>query len=79
MRGWVAPTTYLTGIGWYFATCLVLGVLLGRWVDARTGLEPLFTLAGILLGLALAAYGGIRMLLRFMRRFEAEAPRNEGQ
>jgi len=66
---WMVPTAYLLGIGWYFATCIILGVVIGRWADARTGLEPVLTLAGIVLGLAVAMVGGIRMLLPFMRRF----------
>ena len=62
----------MLGAGWFFATCLILGVVLGRWADSATGLEPLFTLAGIVLGLALALVGGIRMLAPFMRRFNGE-------
>jgi hypothetical protein len=69
---WAAPTAYLLGVGWFFATCLVLGVVLGRWADSTTGLEPVFTLVGIMLGLAVAMVGGIRMLLPFMRRFNGE-------
>jgi hypothetical protein len=69
---WVAPTAYLLGAGWFFATCLILGVVLGRWADSATGLKPVFTLAGIVLGLALALVGGIRMLQPFMRRYNGE-------
>jgi F0F1-type ATP synthase assembly protein I len=69
---WVAPTAYLLGIGWYFATCIILGVLLGRWVDQQTGFEPAFTLVGIVLGLALAMVGGIRMLMTFLSRSSGE-------
>ena len=71
--GWVAPTAYLMGAGWYFATCLVLGVLAGRWLDSYTSLEPVFTLLGIALGLTLAIGGGIRMLVPFMNRFGNDA------
>jgi hypothetical protein len=66
---WVAPTAYLLGIGWFFATCIVLGIVIGRWADGATGLEPTFTLAGIFLGLAIAAVGGFRMLMPFVERF----------
>ncbi len=72
MGSWFVPTAYLLGAGWYFATCLILGVVLGRWADSATGLEPLFTLAGIVLGLAVALVGGIRMLAPFMRRLNGE-------
>jgi hypothetical protein len=66
---WVAPTAYLLGAGWYFATCIVLGIVLGRWADSASGLEPTFTLIGIFVGLAVAIIGGIRMVQPFMDRF----------
>ncbi|HJP41500.1 MAG TPA: AtpZ/AtpI family protein [Dehalococcoidia bacterium] len=66
--GWVAPTAYLLGAGWYFATCIVIGIGVGLWVDGLTGLKPTFTLIGIFLGLAVALVGGIRMLAPFMER-----------
>lgn len=68
MGSWVAPTAYLLGVGWYFATCILLGVVLGRWADSATGLEPVFTLVGMVLGLAVALFGGLRMLMPFMSR-----------
>jgi hypothetical protein len=64
------------GIGWYFATCLILGVVLGRWADGRTDLEPTFTLIGIGLGLAVALVGGYRMLIPFINRFGSESTEN---
>ena len=69
MGSWVAPTAYLLGIGWYFATCILLGVLGGLWLDSATGLRPTFTLVGIALGLVLAFVGGLRMLMPFLRRY----------
>jgi len=69
LGSWVAPTAYLLGAGWFFATCIILGVVLGRWADSATGLEPVFTLIGIVVGLAVALIGGIRMLMPFMNRF----------
>ena len=71
--GWVAPTAYLMGAGWYFATCIVIGIVAGRWLDGLTSLEPLFTLLGIVLGLTLAIGGGVRMLIPFMNRFGNDA------
>lgn len=68
MGSWMVPTAYLLGAGWFFATALILGVLIGRWADEKTGLEPTFTLIGIFAGLAVALVGGIRMLQPFMRR-----------
>lgn len=68
MGSWVAPTASLLGVGWFFATCILLGVVLGRWADGATGLEPVFTLIGIIVGLAVAFVGGIRMLMPLMSR-----------
>lgn len=62
----------LVGIGWYVGICLVGGVLLGLWVDEKTGLLPLFTLLGLLLGLVLAFYGMYRMVLPLI-----QGPRDE--
>ena len=60
---WIVPAAWLLGIGWYFATCVLIGVLAGRWLDGRFGSDkPLFTLAGIFIGLAAALYGGYTAL-----------------
>jgi Putative F0F1-ATPase subunit Ca2+/Mg2+ transporter len=69
MGSWVGPTASLLGAGWFFATAIILGVVLGRWADSATGLEPTFTLVGIVVGLAVALAGGIRMLMPFMSRY----------
>lgn len=68
MGSWVVPTTYLLGAGWFFATALILGVVIGHWADGKTGLEPTFTLVGIFVGLGVALVGGIRMLQPLMRK-----------
>lgn len=66
---WAAPAAWLLGIGWYFALCVVLGVLGGRWLDDRFGSAPTFALIGTFVGLALALYGGYRMLTeRLLKR-----------
>lgn len=56
----------LLGIGWYVALSIVGGViggyLLGRWL----GFGPLFTLAGLGLGLSIAIGGMYRMLLNVL-------------
>lgn len=68
MGSWIGPSAALLGAGWFFATALILGVLIGQWADGKTGLEPTFTLVGIFLGLAVAAVGGYRMLQPFIRK-----------
>lgn len=72
MRSWLVPTAHLLGIGWFFATCIILGVGLGWWLDGRTGLDPTFTLTGTAIGLAVALVGGYRMLIPFINRFGSD-------
>jgi ACR3 family arsenite efflux pump ArsB len=72
LGGWVGPTAALLGVGWYFATCIILGIVLGRWADSASGLEPTFTLVGIVAGLAVALIGGIRMVMPVMRKMNAD-------
>ncbi len=67
MKNW-PPTIALLGIGWYVATCIVLGVLAGLWLDDRAGTAPALTLLSLALGLAAAGWGGYRMLLDVLER-----------
>lgn len=69
MSSWVVPTAHLLGIGWFFGTAIVAGIVLGLWLDGLTGFEPLFTLLGVALGLTVALVGGFRMLIPFLSRF----------
>jgi len=55
-------TARLIGIGWYFAVCIVVGVVGGFLLDRVADTVPLFTLLGLLFGLFTAFYGGYRML-----------------
>jgi len=71
---WFVPAASLLGAGWFFATALILGVVIGQWADGKTGLEPTFTLIGIVVGLAVAAVGGYRMLLPFLRKISYTDP-----
>ena len=61
------PVYGLIGIGWYVATCIVLGVLAGLWLDGQLETKPLFTLLGLGLGLLVAGYGSYRMLMDVLR------------
>lgn len=65
---WVVPSVWLIGIGWCFATPLVLGVLVGAWLDGRTGKAPLFVIVGTLVGLTVGLLGSVRMLLQFLEQ-----------
>ena len=61
MRQWPAAMQ-LMGIGWYVATCIVLGVVGGVLLDGELGTDFVLTLVGLGLGLAAAGWGGYRML-----------------
>ena len=53
----------LTGIGWYIAICIVVGVVGGVWLDKKLGTTPLFILLGIVFGTIAAFYGMYRMVV----------------
>jgi len=57
------PAARLIGIGWYFAVCIVAGVVGGVFLDRLADTTPFLTLLGLLLGLLTAFYGGYRMLM----------------
>ena len=54
----------LLSIGWYFALCIVGGIVGGLLLDNLLGTKPLFTLAGLFLGLFLAFWGGYKLLMQ---------------
>lgn len=62
MNRWVEVLRF-SGIGFYIAGCIVLGVVLGVWLDRKVDISPLFTLLGLGLGLFAAFFGTYRMLL----------------
>ena len=55
----------LTMIGWFVGVSIAGGALLGWWLDGRLGSAPLLLVVGILLGIALALIGMMRMLVDF--------------
>jgi F0F1-type ATP synthase assembly protein I len=58
MDKWI-PTLRLTGIGFYVATCIAGGALLGWWLGDK---RPLFMIIGLAAGFVIAVYGAYRML-----------------
>ncbi len=75
MRQW-PPAMQLMGIGWYVATCIVLGVVGGVLLDDELGTGFALTLVGLALGLASAGWGGYRMLQDL---FAAQARQREAE
>jgi len=58
MEKWM-PALRVTGIGFYIATCIVGGTLVGWWLGDK---RPLYMIIGLVLGVILAFYGAYRMI-----------------
>jgi len=71
LNGWAAALR-LVGIGFYIAGCIILGVVLGVWLDRKIDVSPLFTLLGLGVGLFAAFYGTYRMVLPALGRGKDE-------
>ncbi|WP_240376164.1 AtpZ/AtpI family protein [Bacillus piscicola] len=46
----------------YLVGPLLIGIFGGKWLDERTGTEPLFLIIGLLSGLGAGVYGLVRLL-----------------
>ena len=56
----------MTGVGFFIAACILLGVFGGLWLDNKLDTEPWFTIGGLLVGLAIAVFGVYRMIRPLM-------------
>ena len=65
-KGTLVIVMQLVGVGWYVAFCIIGGLVAGLWLDGKLDMVPVFTLAGIVVGTALAFYGTYRMVLPLM-------------
>jgi hypothetical protein len=65
------PSARLVGIGFYIGTCIVVGTLGGAQVDKLLDTGKLFTVVGLLLGLALALYGAYMQLMEVLAAIES--------
>lgn len=63
MPQWVVTALRLTGLGWFIAVCIVLGILGGLWLGKVTGQVALLVLVGTILGSVVAFYGVYRMII----------------
>jgi len=62
MSRWVAALR-LTGVGFFIGICIAGGAFAGWWFGGK---EPLFMIAGLVVGLIVAAYGVYQMLRPLM-------------
>lgn len=53
----------LAAAGATFTVVLASAIGLGIWLSGRTG-QPLYVLAGLIVGLAVSLYLGVRLILR---------------
>ncbi len=65
MRRWSAALR-LIGVGFFIGGSIVLGVVVGLWLDSRLHTEPILVIVGLILGIIVAFYGVYRMLLPFI-------------
>lgn len=57
-------------IGFILLVTTLAGVGIGYWVDTQLGIVPVFTIAGLFLGLAAGARVVWTLINRFLARFE---------
>ena len=57
-----AAAFQLVGVGFYIATCIVIGVAVGLFLDDWLGTNPIFLMVVLFLSLAVAFYGTYRMV-----------------
>ncbi len=68
----------LLGLGWYVAACVVAGAAGGIFLDRLSGLAPLFTLLGVLLGTVAAFYGLFKMVRPLLGNGSSDDPPAKG-
>jgi len=56
----------LVGVGFYIGGCIVLGVLVGLWLDNKLNTRPILVIVGLVFGLLMAFYGVYQLLLPFI-------------
>ena len=65
MNRWAAALR-LTGIGFFIAACIIIGIFSGLWLDNKLDTGPLFMIGGLLVGLVVAVFGVYRMIQPLM-------------
>ena len=68
----------LLGIGWFVAICILVGAVGGYFLDGWVDLSPLFTLLGLVLGVAVAVIGMYRMLVAVLSEGRGDTGARKG-
>ena len=68
----------LTGMGWYVALCIVLGVVGGLGLDKLVGTVPLFMLLGTVLGSVVAFWGLYKMVQPLLNAAASQGKNDKG-
>ena len=67
----------LVGIGWYVGICIGGGSFGGLWLDRHFDTGPLFTLLGLALGIAVAVFGMLKMLMAVLSYNSGDSGQNK--
>lgn len=62
----------LVGVGFFIGGAIVLGVVVGLWLDSRLNTAPALAIVGLLFGILVAFYGVYRMLIPLMKNRKNE-------
>ncbi len=76
MKPW-ATALSLLGVGFFIAISILVGVLGGNWLDQKLGTSPLFLIAGLILGLAVAVYGTWGMIKPILQDYNKKDKDNK--
>ena len=68
----------LTGLGWYVALCIVIGVWGGLKLDKLLGTVPLFMLLGTVLGSVVAFWGLYKMVQPLLNAAASQGKNDKG-
>lgn len=62
MSRWIAALR-LVGVGFFISGSILLGVVVGLWLDDKLNTGPILVIVGLILGIVVAFWGVYQMLL----------------